>query len=331
MKRLFVLFAFLLLSCAFHAQDVKAQTEGTLLIAPRIDVEPYYSFDDHSWSASLGSTSFYTFFDGSLGEHLSFSFGNHWLAFSDFSFDDTRALYQNTWRTEFTNWVDWANVTVNFSGFFLTLGKDYLRIGTNEIEEYDYLSHWQINSAFWNNYQVYQWGGRVGWMSEEEDTMVSLAVTTDMNMIKPFHAHSFDEYAFTLSGMHDFENVVLLASVSHCNIGWLGAAGLKINFNDAISMNLDGYGSGEYAGGALQLTAGLGEKLDLLAKVGYDHGNSAVMDFWGSRFYSGAGCYWYPLRDNRDLRVHGLASYDSYDHTFGMSFGLTYSLNLNLF
>lgn len=327
---MFVLFAFLSLSCAFLAHDLKAQSEGTLLIAPRLDADPRYSIDDKAWTVDLGTTSFYTFFDGSIGDHFSFSLGNHWLSFSDFSFDDTRALYQNTWRADALNWVDWANVTFSFSGFFLTLGKDAMRIGTYEIDAYDYLSHWQINSALWNNYQVYQWGGRFGWTSEEEDSEISLSVMTDQLQEKPFSGKKAGDYAFTLAGMHDFDNVSLIASVSKCSIGVLGAVGLDIAFADDFSMELGGYGSGEYAGGNVKLTAGLGEKVDFFAKCGYDWGDSDVLDFSGSRFYAGAGCYWYPMKD-RNMQVHGLFSYDGLDNSLGFSFGLIYSLDLNIF
>lgn len=334
-KLFFVMLAFLLVPSAALAQDDdKPQSEGTLLIAPRLEVEPFYYPGSHEWSTSLGATSFYTFFDGNLGEHFSFSIGNHWLAFSEFSFDDTRSLYQNTWRTDALNWVDWANVTVNFGGFFLTLGKDYLHIGTYEIEEYDYLSHWQINSTFWNNYQVYQWGGRFGWMSEEEDTMISASVTTDQLMGKPFSSKSVNDYAFTLSGMHDFGGVGMMASISQCSIGWLGAMGLNAELSDMFTLGLDGYLSKEYKGISLRSTIGVGEQFDVLLKTGFDSGLSEALEFAGSRFYAGAGAYWYPLKENKDLRVHGLFSYDrgTYsDPCLGLSFGVTYSLNLNIF
>lgn len=326
---MFVLFAFLLLSCAWFAQDVKAQSEGTLLVVPRLEVEPAHSLDEYSWSVDMGTTSFYTFFDGNIGDHFSFSFGNHWLAYCD-SFDDTKNLYRNTWRADVNNWVDWANITVNFGGFFLNLGKDYIHFATYEIDAYDHDSHWQINSSLWNNYQVYQWGGRVGWVDEEESTKVMLEVTSDQLMEKPFSGRSADDYAFTLFGMHDFDNVALMASVSHCSLGILGAAGLNINFSDSFSMGLDGYFSNTYGGAALNATVSPSDKIALFAKAGFDKGDNELM-LEGNRFYTGAGAYWYPLHDSQDLRVHALASYDGFEQMLGFSVGLTYALNLKVF
>lgn len=329
MKRLFVLFAFLLLSCAFFAQDVKAQSEGTLLIVPRLDVDPAYSFSDHAWSADLGSTAFYTYFDGNLGDHFSWSIANHWFSYTS-SFEDTKALYRHTWRSDVNNWVDWAYLTVNFGGFFASLGKDYIHFATYEVDAYDHDSHWQINSALWNNYQVYQWGGSLGWMDEDETTKLMLEVRTDQLMEKPFSSRSADKYAYTLYGMHDFDNVSLMASVSHASLGVIGSLGLNVNFSEALSMGLDGYLSRTYGGGALKLTAAPSEKFDIFAKLGFDKGDNELV-LAGNRFYTGAGAYWYPLRDSRDLRLHALTSYDSFDESLYFSLGLTYMLNLQLF
>ena len=329
MKRLFVLFAFLLVSCAAFAQDEKPQSEGTLLIVPRLEAEPMYSLGDHAWSVDMGTTSFYTFFDGNLGDHFSFSFGNHWFSYCN-SFENVKDLYRNTWRADVNNWVDWAYVTVSFSGFFLQLGKDYIHFGTQEIDAYDHDSHWQLNSALWNNYQVYQWGGRFGWTDDEETTKIMLEVTSDQLMEKPFGSRSADDYSFNLFGTHDFDNVTLMASVGHCSLDWIGGLGLGVNFSDEISLALDGYASKTYGGAALKLTVSPTGQFDLFAKAGFDKGDNELI-LEGTRFYTGAGGYWYPLRDSHDLRVHALAAYDSFEQSLGFSIGLTYALNLQIF
>ena len=122
MKRMFVLFAFLLLSCAYFAQDVKAQSEGTLLIVPRLDLEPSY-YGGESWSFDLGSTSLYTLFEGNLSKNLSFSVCNHWFAFTS-DIEDAAALYRMTGKASECNWVDWANLTLKLGNFFISAGKD---------------------------------------------------------------------------------------------------------------------------------------------------------------------------------------------------------------
>ena len=84
---MFVLFVFLLVSGAAFAQDEKPQSEGTLMIVPRLNAEPLYSFTDKQWQFDLGETALYTVFDGNLGDYFSFSFANRWFAYTD-SFND---------------------------------------------------------------------------------------------------------------------------------------------------------------------------------------------------------------------------------------------------
>ena len=307
MKRLFVLFA-LLFSCAFLAQDVKAQSEGSVLFVPRIDLAPSY-LSGGEWTFDLGSTSLYTVFEGNLGENLSFSVCNHWFAFtSDWS--DCASLYRNTWRSYAANWVDWANITLNLGNFFITAGKDYINMATDEINADDFDSHWQMNSMLWNSYQVYQWGGKFGWMSSDESTSVSLQMTTDMTMNRPFETINLRRYAYTLNLSQEWESVSATASVTHSDwLGWLGAIGTKFLFSDYLSLGLDAYLNKDYYAGALRFDADLSDKFQIAGKLGYEWFKALdLMDFEDmtsrGRLYGGVLCNWYPLNDSHDLRVH---------------------------
>ena len=300
------------------------------MIVPRLDLNPAYTFVDKAWSFDLGATSLYTVFDGNLGDYFSFSFANHWFAYQT-SFEDVKNLYRNTWRCDDVNWVDWANVSLHLGQFSLTLGKDYIHFGTFETDAYDFDSHAQLNTLFWNNYQVYQWGGSLNWTTPDEDSKVMLQVTTDQLMDRPFSSKSFDDYNITLFGFHDFGGVELMASVSHCSLDWLGALGINVNFTDNLSMTMDSYISKVYGGVNLKLTASLADgRCALFAKGGYEKGNTGLI-IEGQGFYGGFGGYWYPLRDSQDLRIHALYSYDGVLNEMVMLAGITYALNLKLF
>ena len=330
MKRLFVLFAFLLVSGAAFAQEEKPQSEGTLMIVPRLEAEPTYDFDEKAWTFKNGTfASLWTVFDGNLGEHFSFSISNHWFTF-DNSFQDAKDLYKHTWRCDENNWVDWANVTAHFGNFSLTLGKDYIHFGTFEIDDYDYDAHWQMNSMLWNYYQVYQWGGSFGWTSNDESTSVLLQMTTDQTMEKPFSSKNLGDYAYTLFGKHETDEVSLMGSISHCSLGWIGALGAELTLSDALTLRTDGYISDTYCSASARLTAALGQKADLFVKGGFDVGsNELILD--GRGINIGLGGYWYPLRDNRDLRIHALCDYDSIGDNLYLAAGITYALNLKIF
>ena len=341
MKRLFVLFAFLLVSCAVFAQDEKPQSEGTLLIVPRLDLDPAYNAGGE-WSFNLGSTSLYTLFEGNLSRNLSFSVCNHWFAFET-EFDDTAALYRNTGLACSANWLDWANLTLKLGNFFISAGKDYMRIGNFEIEEYDYDSHWQLNSFLWNNLQVYQWGGRFGWQNEDETLTISLQMTTDPLMYRFFETSNLRKYAYTFNTFYEGETVSLMGSVTHSGSwGWIGALGAKLNVTDALSLQTDISLNNFFRSGSLRLDAAVSDKVELFGKVGYewlgvDWDEAAA----GGHYFGGFGCNWYPLRDSHDLRVHVLAAPSVYSDLTGdivrhwingyFSVGATYFFEFNLF
>ena len=341
MKRLFVLFAFLLVSCAVFAQDDEPQSEGTLLIVPRLDLDPAYTVD--GWSFDLGSTSLYTLLEGNLTRNLSFSICNHWFAFNT-GFDDAVALYENTWRAYECNWVDWANLTYKMGNFFISAGKDYMRVANFEIEEFDYDSHWQMNSFLWNNFQVYQWGGRIGWQSEDEDLTLSLQATTDPLMYRPFNSPHPQDYAYTFNAFYEGEALSLMGSVTHSGSwGWIGALGGKIALSDALSLTADITLCRMVRSGSLRMDITLSDQLELAGKLGYEKiGVTDWDDVLGSgHLFGGVACNWYPLRDSHDLRVHLMAAPAIYFHRSGdtvrtpselyFSAGATYFFEFNLF
>lgn len=299
------------------------------MIVPRLEAEPAYQLNGKEWTFDLGYTSLYTVFEGNLGKYFSFSFSNHWFTYTS-SFEDTKALYTNTWRADALNWCDWANVSLHLGGFALTLGKDYLHLGTFENDAYDFDSHWQINTMLWNNYQVYQWGGSLNWTSNDEAAHVMFQMTSDQSMEKPFGSRYLRDYAYNLFGSYEFESVTLMASVGHFCIGWMGSLGVQGQLSDALSLTGDAYFSKDYYAGTLKLAAELGDHFDLFAKVGYDYGRTEWI-LEGKGFTGGLGAYWYPLRNSKDMRVHALFNYDGINRVMNMSAGITYALNLKLF
>ena len=300
------------------------------MIVPRLDVDPSYYHPDKVWNVDLGSASLYTVFDGNLGDYFSFSLANHWFAFKS-SFDDFKDLYRNTWRADECNWVDWANVSLHLGNFSLTLGKDYIHFGTFEIDDYDFDAYVQVNSMFWYSYQVYQWGGSLGWTSDDENTTLMLQMTTDQTMEKPFESKSLGDYAYTFYFSHASEDgVSLMGSINRCSIGWMGACGAQVELSDVLTLTGDMYVSKDYFGATAKLSAELGDHLDLFVKSGLDMGSTDwIIDGKGAFF--GFGCNWYPLRSNKDLRVHALYSYDSVFHETALAAGITYALNFNIF
>ena len=300
------------------------------MIVPRLDAEPMYKLSEKKWTFDFGESSLYTVFDGNLGNYFSFSFCNRWFTYTD-SFENTKALYQNTWRADAGNWVSWANVSLHLGNFALTLGKDYIHFGTFESDAYDFDAHWQMNSMLWNNYQVYQWGGSLNWTSNDESTTLMLQMTSDQTMEKPFGSKNLGDYAYNLFFSHEAtEGVTILGSFGHYSLGWMGALGLQLSLSDALTLTGDSYISGNYFAASAKLAAELSEKVDLFVKGGFDICDTDWIAH-SNMINCGLGAYWYPLRSSKDMRVHALYTYDSNTNSLNFSVGVTYALNLKLF
>ena len=139
--------------CTYAQEAESADNTPELTIIPRVDVNPYIPVGNKgNAGVDFSNTGLYTLFEGNIGEHFSYSMCNHWLS------TDPKSLYQNTFRSDDTNWVDWANITYSTGCFSLTVGKDVLAIGGFELDAYDVDSHINLSSTFWNNIAMYQWG-----------------------------------------------------------------------------------------------------------------------------------------------------------------------------
>ena len=286
----------------------------------------------------------YTLVEGDLGEHFSYSISNHWVS------DDTRALYRNTWRADDFNWCDWANISFNTGSWSFTLGKDIIAVGSFEIDEYDWDSYWEVNTSFWNNAQVYQWGGKAAYTLPSESSTFTVQLTSS-----PFNYRPFDNkllsYAFQWSG--DYGLYRSLWSVNLMQYGRgkgesirLLASGNQFDVTDWLTLGLD-YIMGDYDAATSHTFTGsanfsISDHFGLLLKGGYEasgrpKGSDEIEDWYGmfgipyARTYAGAVIQYYPLADSQDLRIHALACYDSFNGP-QFSGGITYNFNLtNLF
>ena len=83
MKKLLLSFAALLLASlalSQEADDFGSYAEVTLI--PRLELNPSIPADTES-GIGFGNSSFYTLFEGSISEHLSWTVANHWLHVTD--------------------------------------------------------------------------------------------------------------------------------------------------------------------------------------------------------------------------------------------------------
>ena len=215
MRKILILLTTLLSGSLAFAQEAESTTGNELevRIIPRFELNPYAPVKGNGWSMDRGTTSLYTQLEGSIGDHVSYFFSNHWLSTDPASLyviDEDGEKSANLFRNDNLNWLDMGYVNLNFGSWDFTLGKDMVVIGSYEEDAYDYDSHANLNSYFWNAAQVYQWGAKVAWTTPDESHQLVAQVMSSPFSCRPFGASWFGKEeghlkTFSLGWYGDFD------------------------------------------------------------------------------------------------------------------------------
>lgn len=352
MKKIFALLvAVLSYSFTFSQEAEVVDNTPQFVISPRLDLNPYASTNGRGGKFDWSNSSLYTFLDGSVGEHFSYSVCNHWLS------TDPKSLYQGTFRSDMLSWIDWANITLSFGKFDFTLGKDVLALGNYEEDANDVDSHFNMSSFFWNMAQIYQWGASAT-INTDEDSSIQLQFATSPFAERPFAGKLFT-YSLRWRGTYgcfsplysvnfmEYERGKFLNFVALGNRFEFGNATIDLDYMNRAS-TIKKFFSQE-----MTLTAkfnyNFNDKVDLFVKGGYEF-NHSENDFFGYEFpdgeldfngltpstlcghkdyvFYGAGVHYYPLRDSQDLRLHAVISSNNYANLVSFLFGITYNFDL---
>ena len=340
MKKFLVVCTALLLLCLtgtaqefYRAAEADNAGRGVgLSVIPRLDL----NFDG---DFTFGDSSLYSLFEGNISDNLSFSICNHWASFGladgKFDTDGIASLYKNTFRSDDVNWMDWGYATLSFGNFGLSLGKQSMTFGGFEFDAYDVESYSFLNSSLWNNLQVYQWGAKLDWTNESENTTLSLQMTTSPFGERPFSSKLYN-YSFEWRGDYDGYQSIFSAVALQTAPGEyypLISLGQKQTLSDSFTVALDVYDAvGDetdmFAKGVTFIPSVIyapGEKFSLTGRLGAEY--NAVSK--NKDFVLGMNAEWLPL-DDGSLRLHLASGYWNDESIFSVTFGLIYYLNFSL-
>ena len=333
MKKILVLLAVFALPFALlHAQEADEPGTGAeLTFVPRLDI---------GHPLDLGNSSVYSFFDGNLTDNLSFSACNHWASFAladgKFDSDALKDLYKYTWRSDWTNWCDWAYLDYSLGNFDIMLGKFTMAVGGIEFDADDVECHKPLMSSLWSNFSPYQWGGAIGWTNDSESTNISAEIVTSPYGEKPFGSGL---YSYGLKWTGAYGPVYNIWSVSHINTGdgyfTIASLGQTFAFSDALSFSLDWSNAicdeddflvkGNTAYASFNWTPS--DDLEVIVKGGYENAKN-----YDDNYAIGCAANWLPLKENKNLRLHGNLAYRNYGSE-GEIFayvGIMYYLNFHI-
>lgn len=333
MKKMALLVLAALLCCI----PVSAQqTEGiTVTAAGRADVSPSFP----NGGVSFDNSALYTFIDGQLGDHFSYSISNHWLS------TQPGDLYANTLRSDNLNWVDWAYVNFNVGDWNFSAGKDMIAVGSWEEDPADIDAHASLCTSFWNNFNVYQLGAKLNWAPGNSSFTLGLSAS-------PFSELPFQKGALMYSaqwrGEYGFYQP--LWSVNVVGRGEdmsplrMVVLGNKFTFGD-FYCDLDGMlrsVKGRKSKGYLLGRVGynLTDKWEALLQGGFEFNNNAmlsdsdweedIMDDLCPVAYGKSGLYGCAIhyRPIENLRLHLTGAYNGAYEQWTLSIGAVYYLTI---
>lgn len=278
-------------------------------------VEGMYNAEekDFGWGAS----SFYTYLDGEIGEHWSYSICNHWLN------SNPKYLYQDFKYAEEVDFLDWASITYSTGNWEFTLGKDGLTLDSYEIMPDDIDSYEATLGVMWNSLSAYQWGGMASYAFDDANSL-ELRVCSS-----PFTVHYFDEVMTSLFWRGNPTG------------SWTTVWGASYDTGDRQFITLSNRFGGDRLFGTLESYTGFNgfeaqtneEAVSLTWAPSEKFSLTGRCGAWGFKgqgydvFYGGAVAEYKPLAGSdsffSDLRFHVSAAYNDIFGGFVGVFGIT--------
>lgn len=341
MKKLFISAAAILLCFLAHSQEADGDRQAVVSFVPRVDLSPAFSTNGSGNSLSYGNSSFYIYFEGNASEHFSWTVATHWLQYSKGEYQNW--LYDNLGRSDSNNFLDFCNVGLNFGKWNFTIGKDCIATGGFEFTEWDHEVHTEMATPFWNDFGAYQWGFKAGRECFKGTTTLSVQMMTSPFGERPF-ASGLYSYTANWSGEYGpFSNIYSISAVEYAKgcFDALAYLGSRLTLGDYImTLNwTNNYGCGDVAdkyhlvkGNTFQF--GVNKTFTnwfdcgLKGLYAMPKDNAFANPFWKA----GVIAHFYPLKENKDLRLHATVNYDSKVSNVVVNIGAFFNIHTpNLF
>lgn len=329
-------------------------TEDDVDFVPTISLDSRYSYERISpgKTGGFGGDGFYLNMDGSISKNLSYSLSQRLFSTSgeDYSVFD---------------YTDWLTLTYTLGQFSFTAGKDVVKVGSFELDAYDIDAYFDMNSLFYNSFCSYQWGASATWTGKNDDRSVSFQITNSPFAYAPKQDNM---YAYNLAVTRSTDNYELYATANLFEyeqgeyVKCL-ALGNIFNIGD-LSVNLDVIARAadweDCLDNDLTITLApsynFGESVRLFGKFGWESCAAGLKyDFWGEYLaeeekaaandeneavlpayllsdkdyiFYGAGVEYFPLKENKSVRLHAIWASNNYTNRHCANIGLTWKFDL---
>lgn len=340
------------LSGSSSGEDVTV--ENVVDWVPEISLDARFGYQHQSSSrmGGFGGDGFLLNIDGKIGKHFSYSL-NHSLASS---IGDDSTIFDAT---------NWLTLSYDVGNFTFTAGKDAVAVGSFEYNAYELDCYYEMGSMFNYNLNCWQWGVSAMWTNNAETTSLAFQA---MNSPFAFAPVEDNLYAYNLAWYGAWENYESIWSVNMMeyepgrfvkmlalgNMFYFGdfelmldyivrATDLKKDFGKDFTLTVQpAYNIGESlrlfgrfgVEGAMDDAEYdlLGEYLSVEDKVLANEENEYVMPAYitGDReyIYYGAGVEYFPLKENKSIRLHAAWASNNYTKRHMINVGLTFKFDV---
>ena len=296
-----------------------------------LDTRFGYSHDFAERTGRFGGDGLLLDINGRISPHFSYSL-NHRIA----SFEGSDSFgFGNT---------NWLTLDYEHDYFYISAGKQDIKVGSWEYDTYDLDCYWQINSQFWNNVSPWQWGISAGAYPTDGQTLILQCTNSPFSDIEIFNLFAYalawkgewDCYdSYWSANMWEYQKGKFIKALNLGNNFYVGDFTLNLDFSTRCKALKDAFTkdftltfmpSYEWEWGRA------------FAKVGYEKVSEntyiGLLDeegipFEGENVFYGAGLEFFPIKSYKDVRIHAMwASNTNLTAGHYLSVGLTWKLNL---
>ena len=299
MRKLFIMVTLMLSSVALKAQDMITRAE----VETRVDYMQEYIGNDVVGPNS-GFKGRYILFrmDGNLAEGFSYSF--------------RQRVNKPTTAMSLFDATDWLNVTYTTGPWSISAGKQIVAIGGYEYDRSPVNLY--FCSEFWNNIACFQFGVSGTYAFAGNNDILTFQVSESPFRRGALNPENSNLFAYNLmwNGSHDwYKNISSInimeympgKFINHLNIGnrfEFGAISCELDLVSRFA-NLNSLADYSVIG---EVSWAATESLNVFAKATYDRNKNVVEDLCvapgTSILRAGAGVEYFPLKSNRNLRLH---------------------------
>jgi hypothetical protein len=221
------------------------------------------------------------------------------------------------------NGTNWLTLTYEVGDFAITAGKDALLMGSFEYDAYDLDAYYDMNSSFYNEFDCWQWGVSGAWYPAEDQEILLQFANSPFSYGEP----NLFSLAAGWRGAWDWYESYWTANLwqfSEKDFVKALHLGNRFTFGN-FSVDLDLMGRfGELESPFTGISAAFSPSYDIsdwgriFAKGVYEPENMIF----------GAGLEVFPLKENRDIRLHAVWAHNEYMYGHTLNIGLTWKMNM---